>query len=184
MDSEWEKIREKYNEANDPLSRALSSEPSRSFNEIYRTAADFPKNTQRHQKKQGRSRKISAKFSKIGGSVMDSEWEKIREKYNEANDPLKALGEHESLSEEDKMERRKAQIDELKETLNPVGETIGEGFSFLLFFSIITPIPLLIAIAFIPLMIVSLFMGEFRAFLLLLLIAVAFFAFVHEAMKD
>lgn len=111
---------------------------------------------------------------------MDSEWEKIREKYNEANDPLKALGEHESLSEEDKMERRKAQIDELKETLNPVGETIGNGFLYLLLLSIFTPIPLIIAIAFVPLMIMSLFMGEFRTFLLLLLIAVAVFIFFHD----
>ena len=147
---------------------------------------------------------------------MDSEWKKIREKYNETNDTLKSLGEYgaqkkiynevneghdcsvsewgkakkdydetcnlaESLSE---MERRKEQIEKAKKALNPVGDSIGQGFGFLLFFSIFTPIPLIIAIAFVPLMIMSLFMGEFRAFLLLLLIAVAFFAFVHAAMKN
>lgn len=116
---------------------------------------------------------------------MSSEWEKIpQKKYNEANDPLKALGEYESLSEEDKMERRKEQIDEIKETLNPVGVSTGEGCSFLLVLSIFTPIPLIIAIVFVPLMIISLFMGEFCTFLLLLLIAVAFFALVHKGMRD
>lgn len=82
------------------------------------------------------------------------------------------------------MERRKEQIDEIKETLNPVGESTGEGCSFLLVLSIFTPIPLIIAIVFVLAMIGALIGGEFLAFLLLLLGAVAFFALVHKGMRD